>query len=103
VNNTQDRTRSTTDTLQLAARPTLNPSVSAQVGPRQSGVTYLNADGAFRVVKVITDPSEASRLLNRDSAQYAVWVVDTLRRNAEPFVVGSAWTCSDRIITKAAV
>ncbi|NKQ28039.1 hypothetical protein [Streptomyces galbus] len=72
----------------------------AQIGPRTAGAIYQNSDGAFEVLALVTDPAEAARLLNRrpEAARFAVIVKDVLRPNGEPFVVGSVWTSSDRLV-----
>jgi hypothetical protein len=75
---------------------------AAQIGPRRPGTVYDNVDGAFRVLDVITNPSEARRILKRRSAQFAIIVIDTLRPDAEPFPIGSVWTGSDRVLKAVA-
>lgn len=77
-------------------------AVAAQVGPRKPGTVYRNIDGDFKVIDLITDPSEARRVLKRRSAQFAVVIIDTLRPDAEPFAVGSTWTGSDRVLKAVA-
>ncbi|GGZ82749.1 hypothetical protein [Streptomyces rubiginosohelvolus] len=76
----------------------LRQVVAHQIGPRRPGVIYENIDGAFRVLDVTTDPSEARRILKRRAAQFAITVIDVLRPDAEAFVVGSVWTGSDRVL-----
>jgi hypothetical protein len=69
--------------------------VAEQIGPRRPGVVYGNVDGEFRVDAVITDPSEARRILKRRGAQFAVIVTDhTGARHA----LASVWTGSDRVL-----
>lgn len=80
----------------------LHRAVAAQVGPRKAGVVYRNIDGDFKVLDVITDQSEARRILKRRSAQFAVVIIDTLRPDAQPFAVGSTWTGSDRVLKAVA-
>ncbi|MET9427909.1 MULTISPECIES: hypothetical protein [unclassified Streptomyces] len=75
--------------------------VEAQIGPRQPGAIYQNADGAFEVVALIRDPQRARELLRRRCAQWAVIVKDVLRPGAEPFAIGSAWTSSDYLVREA--
>lgn len=92
------------DLSTVATQPdeALRRVVAEQIGPRKPGVVYDNTDGAFRVLDVITNPSEARRILRRRSAQFAVIVIDTLRPGAEPFAVGSVWTGSDRVLKAVA-
>jgi hypothetical protein len=75
--------------------------VAQQVGPRRPGTVYRNIDGAFRVLDVITDATEARRILGRRAAQFAITVIDVLRPDAEPFSIGSVWTGSDRVLVPA--
>jgi hypothetical protein len=77
-------------------------AVAAQVGPRRPGVVYENVDGAFRVLDVTTNPSEARRILKRRAAQFAITVIDTLRPDAQPFAIGTVWTGSDRVLKAVA-
>ncbi|MEW2402158.1 hypothetical protein [Streptomyces sp. NPDC046862] len=91
-----------TDTTTGQADENLRRVVAEQIGPRKPGVVYDNTDGAFRVLDVITNPSEARRILKRRSAQFAVIVIDTLRPGAEPFPVGTVWTGSDRVLKAVA-
>ncbi len=88
-----------------AAGEQLNPAeealrrvVDSQIGPRGVGAVYQNVDGAFEVVELIRDPQRARQLLRRRSAQWALIVRDQLRRDAQPFVIGSAWTSADRLL-----
>ncbi|MGO1025533.1 hypothetical protein ACTOXX_33720 [Streptomyces rubiginosohelvolus] len=80
----------------------LRQVVAHQIGPRRPGVIYQNTDGAFRVLNVTTDPSEARRILKRRAAQFAITIIDVLRDDAEPFAVGSVWTGSDRVLKAVA-
>ncbi|MFJ6509277.1 hypothetical protein [Streptomyces sp. NPDC091879] len=76
--------------------------VDDQIGPRSPGAIYQNSDGAFEVLSVIRDPERARGLLTRRGAQWALIVRDVLRPAGEPFVVGSVWTTSDRLVREAA-
>ncbi|MFD6823338.1 hypothetical protein ACFWC5_23590 [Streptomyces sp. NPDC060085] len=80
----------------------LRQVVEQQIGPREPGVIYQNSDGAFEVLSVTRDPERARGLLNRRCAQWAVIVRDVLRPDGEPFVVGTVWTTSDRLVREAA-
>ncbi|MEW2527532.1 hypothetical protein [Streptomyces sp. NPDC047071] len=75
--------------------------VEAQIGPRGPGAIYQTGDGAFEVVAVVRDPRQARALLKRRSARWALIVKDVYQANAEPFVVGSVWTVSDRLVREA--
>ncbi|MCX4581380.1 hypothetical protein OHB41_51470 [Streptomyces sp. NBC_01571] len=74
------------------------PLAEEEIGPRHPGALYQNATGAFEVLVLITDPSEAAQLLRRDSARWAVIVRDVLRADGEPFVTGAVWTSEDRLV-----
>ena len=97
-----NRTTPPTPANPAQADEALSRVVADQIGPRRPGVVYDNVDGAFRVLDVITVPSEARRILRRRSAQFAVIVVDTLRENAQAFPVGTVWTGSDRVLKAVA-
>ncbi|CAL9668793.1 hypothetical protein [Streptomyces sp. enrichment culture] len=84
---------------QMLADRGVDPArVEREIGPRRPGVIYRNIDGAFMVLETIRDPERARTLLGRGSAQWALIVKDVLRRGAEPFVIGSAWTSSDYVV-----
>jgi hypothetical protein len=89
-----------------AAEPTileaLRQVVEQQIGPRKPGAIYQNSDGAFEVLSVTRDPERARGLLRRRCAQWALIVRDVLRADAEPFVVGTVWTTSDRLVRESA-
>lgn len=70
--------------------------IASQIGPREPGVMYRNVDGVFEVVDVTTDRAEARRLLNRQSAQFAITVINLL--TGEVSTIGSTWTSSDQLL-----
>ncbi|MFC4955587.1 hypothetical protein ACFPFX_04665 [Streptomyces mauvecolor] len=72
--------------------------IDTQIGPRHKGAVYQNIDGAFEVLAVVRDPAKARALLNRRCSQWALGVRDVLRADGQPFVVGSVWTDSDRLV-----
>jgi plastocyanin domain-containing protein len=74
--------------------------VADQIGPRQAGTVYDNASGIFEVLQVITDPSEARRILRRNAAQFAIEVVDLHAGTAH--YTGAVWTGSDRVLKAVA-
>jgi hypothetical protein len=76
--------------------------VADEIGPRRPGVVYDNTDGIFQVLEVVTDRSEARRILRRRAAQFAVIIRDVIREGAEPFAVGTVWTPSDRVLKAVA-
>lgn len=88
------------------ATRTSNPSdnvtqaTAAQIGPRQPGIEYVTGNGAFRVLAVVTDPSEARRILKRHSARFAVLVRD-VHAGTEHYT-GAVWTGSDRVLKAVA-
>jgi plastocyanin domain-containing protein len=75
-------------------------SVVDQIGPRQAGTVYDNASGIFEVLQVVTDPSEARRILRRNAAQFAIEVVDLHAGTAH--YTGAVWTGSDRVLKAVA-
>lgn len=85
---TQDRTQS----------PTTVPA--AGLGPRTPGTVYDNASGIFEVRAVVTDHTEARRVLRRHSARFAVLVRD-LHAGTEHYT-GAVWTGSDRVLKAVA-
>jgi hypothetical protein len=80
---------------------TIPAAVAAQIGPRTPGTVFDNASGAFRVLDVVTDPSEARRVLKRHSARFAVLVRD-LHAGTEHYT-GAVWTGSDRVLKAVTV
>ena len=76
-------------------------STSAQIGPRRPGTVYDNAAGMFRVLAVVTDPSEARRVLKRNAARFAVLVEDL--HTAGRHYTGATWTGSDRVLKAVTV
>lgn len=77
------------------------PAVAAEIGPRKPGTIYDNAAGLFRVVAVVTDPSEARRILKRRAARFAILVKD-LHAGTEHYT-GAVWTGSDRVLKAVTV
>ncbi|QBJ94448.1 hypothetical protein D0Z67_29200 (plasmid) [Streptomyces seoulensis] len=89
--------------LAATSRTDTNPADEAlrrvtaqQIGPRRPGTVYDNATGLFQVIAVVTDPSEARRILRRNAARFAVLVQD-LHTNATHYT-GATWTGSDRVL-----
>jgi hypothetical protein len=72
-----------------------------QIGPRGTGAIYHNQDGIFEVQAVIRDPQQASELLKRRCAQWALIVKNILRPGAEPVAIGTVWTTSDHLVREA--
>lgn len=71
-----------------------------EIGPRVEGAEYDNTSGAFRVLKVVTDPSEARRVLRRNAARFAIHVLD-LHAGTQHYT-GAVWTGSDRVLKAVA-
>ncbi|QKW31499.1 hypothetical protein HUT11_35645 (plasmid) [Streptomyces seoulensis] len=86
------------DTAQ--ADEALRRVTTAQIGPREPGVVYDNATSAYRVLAVITNPSEARRILRRRAARFAILVRD-LHAGTEHYT-GATWTGSDRVLKAVA-
>ena len=75
-------------------------TVSAEIGPRAVGTVYDNASGAFKVLQVVTDPSEARRIMRRNAARFAILIRD-LHAGTEHYT-GAVWTGSDRVLKAVA-
>ncbi len=86
----KDRTQTTSTTHTL---PT-------GLGPRTPGTVFDNASGLFQVLAVVTDASEARRILRRHSARFAVLVED-LHAGTRHYT-GAVWTGSDRVLKAVA-
>lgn len=100
----KDRTQSagSASPSDLDMNEALRRVVAGQIGPRVPGVVYDNVDGVFEVLDVVTDRSEARRILRRKAAQFAVIIRDVLRADGQPFAVGTVWTASDRVLKAVA-
>ncbi|WP_446458634.1 hypothetical protein [Streptomyces rochei] len=72
-----------------------------QIGPRRPGLVYDNATGTFEVRAVITDLTEARRVLRRHAARFAVLIQD-LHDGTERYT-GTVWTGSDRVLKAVTV
>lgn len=104
--NGQMATRTSTGTSTVPAPSALvfsedSRRTAAQIGPRAVGAVYDNTSGAFRVLRVVTDPSEARRILRRNAARFAIHVLD-LHAGTEHYT-GAVWTGSDRVLKAVAV
>jgi hypothetical protein len=96
------------DAIQTAPDPThvgqqdeaLRRVIEQQIGPREPGIVYDNADGLFAVLAVTRDASEARRILKRRAAQFAVWVEDLITGDRYPTC--AVWTGSDRVLKSVA-
>ena len=89
-------THSTTQADEALARVT-----AQQIGPRRPGVVYYDGDRMVQVQSVITDLSEARRILRRHAARFAVLIRD-LHDGTERYT-GVIWTGSDRVLKAVAV
>ena len=89
-----------TDTVHISTITT-SESTAAQIGPRVKGTVYDNASGAFRVLAVVTDTTEARRILKRHSARFAILIRD-LHAGTEHYT-GAVWTGSDRVLKAVTV
>jgi hypothetical protein len=85
---------STHDSTQ--ADEALRRVTAQQIGPRRPGTVYDNAAGLFQVLSVVTDTTEARRILRRNAARFAVLVRD-LNAGTEHYT-GATWTGSDRVL-----
>lgn len=84
----------TPDSIQ--ADEALRRVTATGIGPRQPGTVYYDGARMVRVEAVVTDPSEARRILRRRSARFAVLVRD-LHAGTEHYT-GAIWTGSDRVL-----
>ncbi|MGA4960261.1 hypothetical protein [Streptomyces lavendulocolor] len=98
----QDRTRSASP-IPLSD-PDMNVAlaqvVAEQIGPRRPGVVYDTGAGIVKVLRVVTDPSEARRILKRRAAQFAIEVEDL--DTSVTHITGAVWTGSDRVLKAVA-
>lgn len=74
----------------------LRRSITEDIGPREPGVVYYDGPNLVRVDAVITDQSEARRILRRRSAQYAIQITDLCTGTSR--YTGAIWTGSDRVL-----
>ncbi|MFM9373245.1 hypothetical protein [Streptomyces sp. Da 82-17] len=79
----------------------LRRSVLHDIGPRAEGVAYYDEDRLVQVRRVITDRTEARRILKRRAAQFAILVRD-LHTGAE-YATGATWIGTDRVLKAVAV
>ncbi len=78
-----------------------DPTTTAeQIGPREPGVVYYDGASLVQVRAVVTDPSEARRILRRRSAQYAIEIIDL--HTGDSRFTGAVWTGSDRVLKAVA-
>lgn len=91
-----DRSTETRSSTRQTSLDTPTPTLSAQIGPRMAGTVYDNATGTFEVRHVITDLTEARRVLRRQSARFAVLIRD-VHAGTEHYT-GAIWTGSDRVL-----
>jgi hypothetical protein len=97
----QDRTSSTSTIPSTDGQhdEALLRVITEQIGPRQPGVVYDNADGIFEVIEV-HNATEARRILKRRAAQYAITVRDLVTDTVG--TIGTTWTGSDRVLKAVA-
>ena len=74
--------------------------IAAEIGPRAEGTVYYDGPNLVEVRAVITEPTEARRILKRHSARFAVLVRD-LHVGTEHYT-GAIWTGSDRVLKAVA-
>lgn len=78
------------------AVPSTSPTTQSQIGPRTEGVVYYDGPRLVQVRTVITDLTEARRVLKRHAARFAVLVRD-INAGTE-YYTGAIWTGSDRVL-----
>lgn len=75
-------------------------TTAQQIGPRVAGVIYYDGPRLVQVQDVVTDPSEARRVLRRNAARFAILVRDLHAGTAH--YTGAIWTGSDRVLKAVA-
>ena len=76
-------------------------SVAADIGPRTEGVVYYDGPRLVQVHQVVTDRTEARRILKRRAAQFAVIVRD--QHTGCQYATCTVWTGSDRVLKAVTV
>lgn len=74
---------------------------ASQIGPRQPGTVYYDGGRMVEVRAVITDLTEARRILRRQAARFAILIRD-LHAGTEHYT-GATWTGSDRVLKAVTV
>lgn len=85
----------------IQADEALRRVTAAQIGPRRPGTVYYDGNRMVEVKAVITDLTEARRVLKRHAARFAVLVRD-LHAGTEHYT-GTVWTGSDRVLKAVTV
>jgi hypothetical protein len=76
-------------------------SVAMDIGPRTEGALYYDGPRLVQVRQVITDRSEARRILKRKAAQFAVLLRDQI--SGDEYATCTVWTGSDRVLKAVAL
>jgi hypothetical protein len=95
-----DRSTDTRGSTRQASLDTPTSTITAQIGPRQPGTVYYDGSRLVEVRQVVTDPTEARRVLRRRSAQYAIEIIDL--HTGDTRYTGAIWTGSDRVLKAVA-
>jgi hypothetical protein len=69
---------------------------ATHIGPRKPGVVYYDGGRMVQVKAVITDLTEARRVLRRNAARFAVLIEDL--HDGSNRYTGAIWTGSDRVL-----
>jgi hypothetical protein len=96
-----DRSTDTSSGTRQTSLDTPTTTITAQIGPREPGVVYYDGGRMVEVRAVITDLTEARRVLKRKAARFAVLVRD-LHAGTEHYT-GAVWTGSDRVLKAVTV
>jgi len=75
-------------------------TTAEQIGPRAEGVVYYDGPRMVQVRQVVTDITEARRVLKRHAARFAVLVRD-IHAGTE-YYTGAIWTGTDRVLKAVA-
>ncbi|WP_055694239.1 hypothetical protein [Streptomyces prasinopilosus] len=97
-NRTGRATTSRTATTQ--ADEALRRVTAQHIGPRRPGVVYYDGPRLVEVRAIVTDLTEARRVLRRNSARFAVLIRD-VHAGTEHYT-GAIWTGSDRVLKAVA-
>ncbi|MBZ6211657.1 hypothetical protein KVH31_34745 [Streptomyces olivaceus] len=94
------RTTGATTTATTQADEALRRVTMQAIGPRRPGVVYDNATGTYEVRAIVTDLTEARRILRRNAARFAILIRD-IHAGTEHYT-GATWTGSDRVLKAVA-
>jgi hypothetical protein len=89
-----------TEQFPSQADEALRRVTAAHIGPRKPGVVYYDGNRMVEVKAVVTDLTEARRVLRRNAARFAILIRD-IHAGTEHYT-GAIWTGSDRVLKAVA-